>query len=196
MLFSLQRGRTANIGSPVFLLSHQGDRSPTNYRLLAPLWKPYLLGYLPSVLYFLIPPSYILYILYISYIVHTSRTSRISRTYISYIHLVHTSRTYILYIRPFLVVVLQQRHVKNVTINIAGSVACRLFIVGDAWVATAVELESDTGGTGTWRWRLSLSRGRLSREAGVHQSISAPARRVIFPYGRQWRGSTLNLLDG
>ena len=47
---------------------------------------------------------YILYILYISYIL-----------YILYI-------SYISYIRPFLVVVFQQRHVKNLTINIAGSI--------------------------------------------------------------------------
>ena len=44
-------------------------------------------------------------------------------------HLSHTSLyvLYILYIRPFLIVVLQQQHVKNVTIDIAGSVACKFF---------------------------------------------------------------------
>ena len=63
VLFNFQQGQTANAGSPVFLLSHQGDRSPANVRLLPPLWKPYWFGYLPSVLYFLISSSYILYIL-------------------------------------------------------------------------------------------------------------------------------------
>ena len=47
-------------------------------------------------------PTYILYILYISYI-----------------HLVHFVA--FSYTRPFLVVVLQQGYVKNITINIAGS---------------------------------------------------------------------------
>ena len=37
VLLSFQQGRTANAGFPVFLLSHQGDRSPANCRLLAPL---------------------------------------------------------------------------------------------------------------------------------------------------------------
>ena len=38
-------------------------------------------------------------------------------------------------------------------------------------MVTAVELESGIGGTRTWRSRLSLSRS--SREAGVHQLVSA-----------------------
>ena len=54
-------------------------------------------------------------------------------------------------------------------------------LVKDAWAVTAVEPETSTAGTRTWRTRLSLS--RLSREAGVHQSVSTPARRVPFPPG-------------
>ena len=38
-------------------------------------------------------------------------------------------------------------------------------------MVTAVEIGSGTGGTRTWRWRLSLN--QLSREAGVHQLVSA-----------------------
>ena len=51
-----------------------------------------------------------------------------------------------------------------------------IFFVGNALAVAAVEIGSGTGGTRTWRWRLSLN--QLSREAGVHQSVSAPARRV------------------
>ena len=65
-----------------------------------------------------------------------------------------------------------------------------IFFVGDTLAVTAVEPESGTAGTRTWRSRLSLSRS--SWEAGVHQSVSAPVRRVPFPPGsdRNWCSSS------
>ena len=53
-------------------------------------------------------------------------------------HLSHTSSylLYISYIRPFLVVVFQQRHMKNVTNNIAGSVASR-FLMAKSMLETS-----------------------------------------------------------
>ena len=83
----------------------QEDRSPATCRLLAPLKT--VLTRIPSIC-LILPHTF--------RTSHTSRTSRTFRTSCNI--LVHLT---FLYTRPFLVVVLQQRHVKNITINIAGS---------------------------------------------------------------------------
>ena len=98
----------------------QGDRSPATCRLLAPLKTK--LTRIPSI-YLVLPHTFLIH----------------------FVHLVHLVA--FSYTRPFLVVVFQQRYVKNVRINIIiGSAVSRLFIVGGAWVVTAVELENGTGG--------------------------------------------------
>ena len=94
---------------PLQVLRHslrQGDRFPTTCRLLAPLKTK--LTRIPSIC-LVLPHTFLIHL----------------------VHLVAFS-----YTRLFLVVVLQQRHVKNVTNNIGGSIASR-FLMAKSMLKTS-----------------------------------------------------------